>query len=360
MEEKIKRLVSWARGKPSPPFVLDLNPTDRCNLRCLSCWQRAEVYSNLDSSYELSDDKLLSLAEEAIELGIEEFEITGGGEPWIRRLLLLQVFKLIKKANRFGNITTNGTLFTPQDLRFLTEIGWDRITFSIDGPDAKTNDFLRGRGTYRKIMKNIETLNYWKKELDSSRPVIKFNVVISKRNYDKVYQFIELAQKVGCEIVAFESLTVHSRLGQKLKLNPKEQKELEVYALKALELAKNCGVFTNLDGFLTDNFIEKSNEMQDILSSEGKGRGGFLAIPCYEPWWHLVVKVDGSLQPCCLYDIKEVNAKDVSLKEAWLSKTFERIRNDMLRRKFSSFCSICNAGQVMENRRIRAELAKVL
>jgi MoaA/NifB/PqqE/SkfB family radical SAM enzyme len=70
-----------------------------------------------------------------------------------------------------------------------------------------------------------------------------------------------------------------------------------------------------------------------------------------------VIKTDGSAQPCCLYDEKEENVRKKSLKEIWFGKFFEDIRNSMREKKFSKYCSICNAGQVFENRRIRDELS---
>ena len=181
--EKIKRLKKWANGEKAPPFTLDINPTDKCNLKCLSCWQRG--FKNVDSSYELSDEKLIGIVKEAIELGVMEFEITGGGEPLIRKGLVLQIMGLVKGSDRMGNITTNGTLFSDEGIRKIVTMGWDRITFSIDGPDAETSDFLRGKGSFDMIMKSISLFNTYKKSCSSKDPIIKFNTVLSNKNYEK-------------------------------------------------------------------------------------------------------------------------------------------------------------------------------
>ena len=98
MDEKIRRLLEWVRGRKAPPFTLDINPTDRCNLKCIHCWQRA--FKHIDSSYELKDEELIRIVKEGIKLGVREFEITGGGEPLMRRDLTLKLMELIKKNLR--------------------------------------------------------------------------------------------------------------------------------------------------------------------------------------------------------------------------------------------------------------------
>jgi len=348
-DEKIERLLQWARGKKAPPYTLDINPTDKCNLRCLHCWQRA--FKNIDSSYELSDEDLVRVVDEAIKLGVMEFEITGGGEPLVRRNLVLKIMGMIKKNKRFGNITTNGTLITEDSAKKIVKMGWDRITFSIEGPDSKTNDYIRGKGSFERVMKSIKMVNRMKQKTKNKYPIIKFNVVVNRKNYNRVTDIVKLAKDVGCSMIHFDSLTVHSKLGKKLKLTKRQSELFEKYAKEAKALAEKYGIWTDVDK-LTKSFIEKSNKMDEILKNEADP-GDFSKIVCYEPWWHLVIKTNGYAQPCCLYDEKVDNVKNKSLKEIWFGPYFEKIREDMKNKKFSIYCSICNAGQVFENRRIR-------
>ncbi|MFH8086723.1 MAG: radical SAM protein, partial [Candidatus Aenigmatarchaeota archaeon] len=256
MDEKIKRLLIWASGRKAPPFTLDINPTDRCNFKCVHCWQRS--FREIDSSYELSDEKLLSLIKEAVRFGVEEFEITGGGEPMMRKIVILKIMETIKKNKKFGNITTNGSLFNVEDVRRIVKMGWDRITFSLDGPDAKTNDLIRGKGTFQLVMRTINLFNRVKKETKRKLPVIKFNTVITNKNYDKIEKIIELAKKVNCSIVHFDSLTIHSKIGKKLKLKKSQMIEFYKHVKTAKKLAETFSIWTDVD-LLTFDFIEKSN-----------------------------------------------------------------------------------------------------
>jgi len=352
MDEKIERLIKWSGGKTMPPFTLDINPTDKCNLRCIHCWQRA--FKKIDSNYELSDEKLLEIVKEAIKFGVEEFEITGGGEPLMRKELATKIMEMIKEGRNFGNITTNGSLFNLDDIKKVVKIGWNSITFSLDGPDARTNDSIRGRGAFEQTMKSIRLLNKVKHELRMELPILKFNVVVNRENCNKAGEMIELAKEVNCSTVHFDSLTVHSKIGKKLKLTKKQIEEFEKDAKVAERLSKGFGIQSDIK-LLTRRFLEDSNKMGGILEKESDSKG-FSSLVCYEPWWHLVVKTNGTAQPCCLCDEKEESVKSKSLKEIWFGKYFEEIRKNIKSKRFPEYCSICNAGQVFENRRIREEL----
>lgn len=359
LDGKVLRLISWYEGKKMPPLTLDINPTDRCNLRCLSCWQRSEKFKNIDSSYELPDDKLISVVKEAIKFGVEEFEITGGGEPMMRKKTTMSIMRLVKKEEKFGNITTNGTLFMKEDVEELVKIGWDRVTFSLDAPDEKTNDYLRGKGTFEKVMESIHRFNELKSSSKSEKPILKFNVVVSKKNYEKLAGMIELARELRVDIVSFEPLTVHSSIGERLSLEEKEARKLKESVLKIDELARSYGILTNIVNFSNERLVVKPKHLEVLKENESTS-SSFASCVCFEPWWHLVIKVDGSAQPCCLFDSKEENVRCKSLKKIWYGKHFEGIRKSMLEGRFSEFCERCNAGQVAENMKIKEKLSELM
>lgn len=272
----------------------------------------------------------------------------------MRKKLTLKIMEMIKNNKKFGNITTNGTLFNSDDVRKIVKIGWNRVTFSLDGSNTEINDSIRGKGSFESTMKSISLFNQTKEKMKRKLPIIKFNVVVNKKNYNKIYEMIKLAKKVNCSIVHFDSLTVHSKLGKKLKLNRKQEVEFRKNTESAKKLAESFGIWSDVN-FLTNEFLEKSNKMEYILKKESNSES-FSSLVCYEPWWHLVVKTNGTAQPCCLYDEKEESIKNKNLREIWFGDFFKKIRENIKHKKFSKYCSICNAGQVFENRRIRGEL----
>jgi len=354
MDEKLRRLIEWSKGKKVAPFTLDINPTDKCNFKCIHCWQKA--FEKIDSNYELPNDRLFEIVKEAIKFSVEEFEITGGGEPLMRKELVLKIMEMIKRNGKFGSITTNGSLFNSEDVEKIVKTGWDKITFSLDGPDAKTNDGIRGKGNFERVMKSINLFNKTKERMNREYPILKFNVVVNRKNYNKICEMIELAKNVNCSIVHFDSFTVHSKIGKKLKLTKGHEVEFTKNAKEAKELAENYGIMTDVN-FLTSELLEKSNKMEDILVKETDSKD-FTSLICYEPWWHLVIKTNGTAQPCCLYDEREETVNNKSLREIWFGRFFEKIRENITHKQLSNYCSICNVGQVFENRRMREKLTQ--
>jgi len=358
MQELTTRLLLWMHGKEAPPLRIDINPTDYCNLKCISCWQRNERFEGrLDSKwYEVSDERLLALVDEAKELGIKTWEITGGGEPLIRKNLILQLPEKIKHNHMTGNITTNGTLFSQNMIRHLVRINWDCITFSIDGHNEKMHDYLRGSpNAFRKAIEALKHINKEKSITKSNKPQIAVNVVLSNKNYDTLDKMILLAQKYACEFIKFEPITIHSKVGINLKLSEENILKLQQNIPLVEKLAKSYDIKTNLCHLLDTNLVNKSNHISRV---KPKYKNPFLSLPCYEPWYHMVIKVDGTVGPCCIYDKKKLNIKNKTLAEIWYSRYFARLRKNILKNKIPDFCKICNAGQVVENNIIREHLNK--
>ena len=335
MRVNFKRMLKIKKLENPEPVILDINPTDNCNLSCLSCWKRNPKYKNLSSDYyELSDDRLIELIDEASKLGIKEIEITGGGEPLLRKVTFT-LMKKIKDKEIKGSITTNSVLINEKLAKELVNIGWDRIVFSIDGPSKEVNDYLRGK-SFDKIIENINLMNKHKEETRKTKPVLYFNVVLSNKNYNLIDKFINLAKKLKIEFIKFETLTIHSGLGEKLQLNDKQNKEFLGNIKKYELLAKKAKIKTNLSDF-SEELIEKPNRMDKNIPM------------CFEPFYHIVVKTDGSVGPCCLFYGNAPNIKEASLAEIWNGKYFENIRESFKNGKMMDYCKICNLGQVATN-----------
>jgi len=96
-----------------------------------------------------------------------------------------------------------------------------------------------------------------------------------------------------------------------------------------------------------------------ILKKTNKKKNLADAI-CLEPWYHLVIKVDGETGPCCIFSEKKMNVKDKSLKEIWYSNYFNNLRKSILSGKLPKYCKICNAGQVIQNNAIRKQIRKCM
>ena len=134
-----------------PLSELDLHLTNRCTRRCSYC-----CYRSGDSLLpELSTNQWMRLLGEAADLGCETIDLTGG-EPLLRPDLAA----LASECARLGisvSVQTNGDLADESTLATLRDAGISRLKLSMDSPDPKTNDRLRGTFASAKTMRAIRT-----------------------------------------------------------------------------------------------------------------------------------------------------------------------------------------------------------
>lgn len=357
MDEKTARLKKWMNEKKAPPITMEINVTNRCNQKCLSCWQRS---GNINYD-ELFAEKWLNIVKEAGGMGVREIRLPGSGEPMVRKDLVLKIMEEAKRHGMKGLLITNGTLFDEKSIEKIVEIGWDNVTFSIDGPGSKTNDFLRGvRGAFDISTKWLKEFGRIKEESNKDKPLLRLNVVLNNKNYDKLDRMIELAHKMKCDSVSVQPMTVFSQLGEELKLNKKQLGELPSHIKKAKKLADKYNIHTNVDSFIGSDVVEKANEMDEVMKSEIKNiKDKFLSLPCFEPWYNIIIMPDGTAGPCSMFGgINGVSIKDKMLKEVWYGEYFTNIRERLLKKDLFNFCKNCCVVVFEESKRLRRELSK--
>lgn len=359
MQEKLRRLRQWRAGKPAGPITLELNPTNRCNLFCQSCWQREFPHGAGDA---LSTERILSLVREAAELGVKEIRIPGAGEPLLRNDIL-DIMAEIKRCGMHGLLITNGTLWTEDKIKRTVEMGWDIVTFSIDAPNAGMNDALRGKpGTFERITKHLRTFRVVKNETGSSFPLIRFNMVLSNRNYTLLPEMVEFARKYGCEDLQVQPMTVWGKAGKALELGEKQREELPDYMKRAIDLALEYGIHTNLAYLAGSSIVEKASaRMDDMIAKQTAHiEDRFLSLPCFEPFYNFVILPNGTASFCSVSGGKDGDSIiDKTLKEVWLGKPYRTIRQTLLDKNLKAYCKRCCSVVNMENDRLRQELLKM-
>lgn len=360
MQEKIDRLRQWRDGKPVGPITLEINPTNRCNLTCPSCWQREFDYDTADA---LSTERIISLVREAAELGVKEVRIPGAGEPLLRKDIL-DIMAEIKRCGMHGLLITNGTLWTEEKIRRTVEMQWDVVTFSIDAPNAKVNDALRGKlGTFDIITKHLRTFQAVKNETASSFPLIRFNIVLSNRNYALLPEMVEFARQYGCEDLQIQPMTVWGEAGKALELSEEHRKKLPLYVKRALDLANGYRMHTNIGSFLTSSIVERASGRMDEMIAEQTSHveDRFLGLPCFEPFYNLVILPDGTASFCSMSGGRDGDSIiDKSLEKVWLGKPYQTIRETLFDKNLREYCKRCCSVVNMENDRLRARLVASL
>lgn len=132
------------------PSSIQINVTERCNLRCIHCniWKKEKIQ-------ELTNKEWMEIIIRLKDwLGLYRLDISGG-EPFLRK----DFTELIEFCQRNGIktvVTTNATYFDKNIIMALSEIDNLTLNISLDGADYQTYDYLRGvGGTHKKVLEAL-------------------------------------------------------------------------------------------------------------------------------------------------------------------------------------------------------------
>lgn len=351
-QQIIDRLIRWKKGEKAGPEKVQIYPTNLCNLNCVFCAQQNQDYGYEN---ELSDKKWIDVIKEIIDLGTNRILISGGGEPFSRPGLTLKIMKIVKENNLKGRLITNGTLLNKKIIKEIVDIGWNSIVFSIDAPDAKTHDRLRGsKGCFKKAIDNLNNLNQLRRKEETD---IEINFVINKLNFKKIPEMILFSLKNELDSINFEPLTINNPKDEELKLNKGERKQLAKkivpQALKLLQ-GKQNNLSHNLNQ-LKNIKMEKAGEMKNEIVKKERENKEFEDSPCFEPWLWPKIEANGDVWPCSTAPLKE-NVKEKDFADIWFGKEFDRFREKIKSGEMTEHCDNCVTTHIEFNKKIRNEL----
>lgn len=359
-DSALQRMRRWPGDGATPPGPerISLFLTNKCNLHCRHCWRNWADWDRSAAS-ELSDDRWLRLVDEAAAMDTRHCIFLGGGEPLVRRGLMMRMLDKMAGHNITSWIHTNGTLFTPEMIDALMGKGVREVIFSVDGPDAETNDAIRGGG-FDKAVANMRYFTARKKKLSLDTPGLFLNATLTNLIHDKLDRFVELAASIGPEVKVFLSaLIVEDEETARLALSPKQKDALPDLLHKGMDRARELDISTNFDRFLDGRIIEDTMDMQrDIKPSQKIGLSGAM---CYEPWLSAAILPDGALGPCCaFFDPKSLSIRDLSLEEVWTGAYLQRVREGMFNGKPPGYCVRCPSNLFVDKERIRVVVTRGL
>lgn len=401
---EIRYLLDWAKGKPGKPYRIQLEPTFKCNLKCVYCGRHDKKF---DYESELPTEKWLEIVHDAAKIGFKSVILSGEGDVIATPEKTFEIVKEIKKRGMEGSMITNATLFTPNMIEEIVKIGWDDMVISVDAPD-ETHDLLAGvPGSFEKLLKNLRIFKYWKDKLGKEKPDICFITVITNKNYKKFDKILDLAYEVGCKKVTFmplfNSLNIPSH--KNLVLNEKDFEDLKNILLnKVKPLSEKYEIATNLEHIIErkeeiikefvfkkipehkETFAEEYTcsttpkiydedtrvdfnrkykpERADVKPSEE--RDNYITHknwdllpwePCYQPWLTMTIDASGLVRPCCFLHHNPDSIRGTrTLKDVWNGPIFNDLRDKIIRYGSVKGCHGCAEPVILRNKELRREL----
>ncbi len=347
IEETTERIKKWFEGKKQYPTKVDIFFTEGCNLRCKFCNYSKIPVNKLN--YEMNENRILKLINEICEMDTKVFGVLGG-EPFLRKDVLMKSMEKIKEHGIAGSLVTNGTLLNEKDVKKIIEMKWDLIRFSVDGME-KTHDYLRGvKGSFKKVMNSIQKFYFLKKKMKSNFPTVEVNFVLTNRNYKDLPLLIKELSKYKINFIYILPLIELTEESKELKIKEKEIEEAKAFLEEAKKLSEEYEIKSNLEEVINKNLFLFSNQMKKIIfKKENK------LPPCFLPWYSLNITSDGYVTPCAQWPKEEgIKLDGNSLKKIWFDD-FEKMRK-VIKTNLPYWCSRCCVPLVDENREIRKRL----
>lgn len=304
------RLISYPL---IPPEHVYFSLTSRCSLRCQMC-DVARASSRPEDELNTSEIKEIIL--QIKFLGAKHI-IFSGGEPFLREdLLEILEFALSKKIENVALIT-NGLLLDEQVIERLIKIKLTHITVSLDGIE-KTNDAIRGEGTFKKIVDNLDRLIFYKEKLSSRLPTIGINFTIMNKNITDMLEMVKFASQkkynaIIFQPVLFSNISMHEKKSNVLWPSQENLPKLEKAISKLIKLkTSSSGLDINTD-------ISILKAIPDYFRGETLS-GDF---KCYEAIKRIVITCAGKVWSCMgIYgDLKKDN-----LEKIWFSQEAAQTR----------------------------------
>jgi len=282
-----KREVLKAQGIEVPPIII-WSITNQCNLQCEGCYNQSFFP---DSKEELEESEMRRITQEARDLGVSFF-VLAGGEPFMKPEIL-NIMKDFPKI--IFMVFTNGLLVNDEMIaRFKKQRNVVPL-LSLEGY-AEETDKRRGTGTYETIVTAM-------KKMKRNHLFFGTSLTLTRSNFQVLTgePFIKRLTSSGCKFFLFIEYTPTCADTEHWVLT-KEQREMVTGLMKSYR-SKHPALF-----------IAVPWDEDDVGGCLSAGRG------------FVHINARGDLEPCPFAPFSDVNVRNSSLKTAFQSEFFKRIR----------------------------------
>ena len=287
--------------------------TSRCNLRCKMCGV-CDLHHEERNDAELSTEEWKSIIRSAASRLGTTLAVISGGEALLRE----DVFELIRYATESGmsiHLCTNALLLTEEKMIQLRDSGVSTVSFSLDGPDAATHEYLRGKDTFP------ISLNALKRFHEIAPKVLTgINYVITRKNYKKMPAMLHFAEELGVNQIKFAP--IHTNLLHRHKniddysdliFMPADLDDLEIEINKLRSLCRKSRLITTSDAFFKG--------IKDLYVSPQR-------IRCPAGYAICAINPAGYVAPCSDMD-STFNTRERDLSEIWRDPKFHQLRRQV-------------------------------
>lgn len=278
------------------PYIMLLDPTNVCQLRCALCATGQQQYARPKGIMAFQTFKKI-----IDEIGDYLFliNISGWGEPFLNPQLL-DFVNYASQKNVNTLVSTNFShKFGQQKMEEIIKSGLGILVVSLDGITPKVYNQYRIGGNFQQVIKNIKLLAKTKMELRAKRPLIQWQFLVNKYNEHQIPSLKSFAKDLGVDSLVLEQTLIvfgqnkhnHLKLSDWL---PKDKK------------------------YQPNDFSMATNRSKN---TPGK---------CWWLWHDFGLSHDGGLYACCFNNMPEHDFGNIlkcSFKEIWNNQHYISARS---------------------------------
>jgi radical SAM protein with 4Fe4S-binding SPASM domain len=317
----------------SIPYTIQLEPTNKCNLKCQMCHRSIVPLSGIGEMKFTDFKKII----DPLLPYLEAVWLQGEGEPFLCK----DIFGMIKYLKRrlvYVNTVTNGTLLSKDVCRKIISSGLDEIAISIDGATAETYEQIRIGANFEEVTKKIKTLTSLLNHSSRKNLKVAAFVVAMKENIHELPDLVTLIHRLGVKYlwvqdVQFQQLNAGlAKKEESLRVlaeqDGREKERIEHYLKAALRLANKYDL--------------------QILTYGGKSIFNRLSISrerrkCSWPWTSAYITWDGFVAPCCIPSTYFCgNLLEEPFRKIWNDNKYRDFRRRLKSGKFPYQCVNCS------------------
>ncbi|MBI4317614.1 MAG: SPASM domain-containing protein [Chloroflexi bacterium] len=196
-------------GQPlALPTHLQVEPTNRCNLRCLVCpTVTGEMKRARGDMLATHFERLMDEVGESLLLLL----LWEWGEPFLNAGLC----DLIAAAKRHGVkvvTSTNGHFVQSRArAREVIESGLDTLVFALDGVTGESYQKYRRGGKFNRVLSSIRILTETKWTLRAISPLVVLQFIVLRHNEVEIEPAIDLARTLGVDVLTFRTANPYHR-----------------------------------------------------------------------------------------------------------------------------------------------------
>jgi radical SAM protein with 4Fe4S-binding SPASM domain len=280
--------------------------------------------------------------------------LIGLGEPLFSPMFPRMMEDCIRLGVRF-NYTTNGLLLDANIAEKTVKHGFG-ITLSVDGATKETFESIRKGIAFDTLLEKMDIIKFAINKVKPPDFKYCWNIVGMKRNVTEFSDYIVLAAANGVNSITVFNFGVSGRTDdiarESLSLHPELVKKYFPEAIKVaqqhnIELILPTYHFNDTEGGNESDAqsAEPSEVHTDRLWAlpEGERFPNPIVQRCYSPWYHLYIRSDGDIWPCCMYATYSLGSlRNQDFKEIWNGNRYQEFRRRIHSGNPAYWCARCN------------------